>query len=120
MSVFLALAEVEMEVPGKIRAFLRVLPGAKVGIFLIPALGGPERKVAEINLRPLSTWVWPASYLAWYPDGNWLITSHAEEESPTRTGLFLVSIGTGEKRRLTFAAMRTNEADMDPSLSPDA
>ena len=104
---------------GRRIAFLRVLPAAKASILLIPALGGPEREIAEIDLNPLPTGIHPNSYLAWYPDGNWLITSHAEEESPTRVGLFLVSIGTGEKRRLTFAAMRTNEADMDPSLSPD-
>ena len=106
---------------GRSIAFLRVLPAAKSGIFLIPALGGPERKVAEIdlNLNLLATWVHPASYLAWYPDGNWLIVSTAEEGSPYRIGLSLLSIGTGEKRRLTFPAMRTNQSDMDPSLSPD-
>jgi Tol biopolymer transport system component/DNA-binding winged helix-turn-helix (wHTH) protein len=107
---------------GRYIAFLRRLSsgqksGQKSAVLLIPALGGPERKIAE---------VFPSGYLnctdlTWLPDGNSLVIS--DRNSPKEpTGLFLLAIDTGEKRRLTsppFPAISSWNGDNCPSLSPD-
>lgn len=67
-------------------------------LMLIPALGGPERKIAETRTGMVG-----GPYLAWSPDGNSLATSH--KDSPKEpVALFVVAIDTGEKCRLTSAA----------------
>jgi Tol biopolymer transport system component/serine/threonine protein kinase len=98
---------------GRFIAFLRKLPGEKAAVLLIPALGGPEHKVAEI----LTTGFLLGPYLAWAPDGNWLVISG--KDSPTeRAALFLMSTETGEKRRLTSPPAHLT-GDSCPALSPD-
>ena len=77
---------------GRFIAFLRDLPSGKTAVLLIPAIGGPERKIAEIFTdEPL---------LAWSPDGNWLAISEKDSETEP-FALSLLSVDTGEKRRLT-------------------
>lgn len=101
---------------GRFIAFLRDLPQARTEVLLIPALGGPERKIAEIRLPSL-----PAPYLAWSPDGNSLVLSH--KDSPNEpAALFVVAIDSGEKRRLTFPPSPTisdASGDTNPAFSPD-
>jgi Tol biopolymer transport system component len=76
-------------------------------VLLIPALGGPERKIAEVACSPVT----------WSPDGNSLIVS--DRDTPKHPiGLFLLAIDTGEKRRLTSPPSPEIE-DRYPSLSPD-
>ena len=83
---------------GRFIAFLRDLSREKVAVLLIPALGGPEHKVAEILIG--SDYLLPGPFLAWSPDGNWLVVSG--RDSPKEpAALFLLSTETGEKRRLT-------------------
>ena len=65
-------------------------------MLLIPALGGPERKIAEV----FPSCYFPGTDLTWSPDGNSLVIS--DRDSPKEpAGLFLLAIDTGEKRRLT-------------------
>ena len=81
---------------GRSIAFLRQLPGERAAVFLMAALGGSERKLAEIHNEPYFGY----SGLAWSLDGKWLVSSdRSSTEEPS--GLFLVSSQTGEKRRLT-------------------
>jgi Tol biopolymer transport system component len=47
---------------GRWIAFLRSLPGEKQGVFLVPAIGGPERKVAE--LYPVAALGEPRGFVA--------------------------------------------------------
>jgi Tol biopolymer transport system component/DNA-binding winged helix-turn-helix (wHTH) protein len=103
---------------GRYIAFLRELSPEKFAVMLIPALGGPERKVAE---------VFPADFafactdLTWPPDGNSLVVSD-RDTTKGATGLFLLAIDTGEKRRLTSPpspAIWDRNGDGCPSLSPD-
>ncbi|HWU36450.1 MAG TPA: hypothetical protein VN203_02320, partial [Candidatus Acidoferrum sp.] len=73
---------------------------------VIPAIGGPERRVAEFPRRqgPMAAW----SMFAWFPDSKWVVTD----------GLTLLSTETGELRSLTsppFAA----SPDFFPAVSPD-
>ncbi len=92
---------------GRYIAFLRHLSREKDAVLLIPALGGPERKIAEVASSPVT----------WSPDGNSLVVS--DRDSPKEpTGLFLLAIDTGKKRRLTSPPSQVRE-DCCPSLSPD-
>src|SRR5207247_2337079 len=84
---------------GRTIAFLRWQGGGRNELLLIPALGGPERKLADTLIVDYLDSRLP---LAWSPDGRWLVASHREREDPAE-GLFLVSALTGEKRRLTQA-----------------
>ena len=93
---------------GRYIAFLRELSPEKFAVLLIPALGGPERKIAE---------VFHGASLTWSPDSNSLVIS--DQDSPKEpAGLFLLAIDTGEKRRLTSPPSPT-VGDFFPSLSPD-
>jgi Tol biopolymer transport system component/DNA-binding winged helix-turn-helix (wHTH) protein len=99
---------------GRFIAFLRDLPGG-AAILLIPALGGPAHKIAEIGLADV-----PAPFLAWSPDGNSLVTSHRNAPKGP-AALFVVAINTGEKRRLTSPPSEIGNAggDTNPIFSPD-
>jgi Tol biopolymer transport system component len=63
------------------------------GIFVVSPLGGGERKVADTRAALL------LKTMAWTPDAQALIVS--EMTSPICASLFLVSIATGQKTRLT-------------------
>ena len=109
---------------GRYIAFLRHLPEQKAtvmseqktAVMLIPALGGPERKIAEVFPPAIA-----CADLTWSPDGNSLVIS--DRDSPKEpTGLFLLAIDTGERQRLTsppFPAISSWNGDGCPSLSPD-
>jgi Tol biopolymer transport system component len=94
---------------GRFIAFLRVLPSGKRAVMVIPAIGGLERKIAEDFItggRP-----------TWSPDGNWLAISESDSETEP-LALSLLSVDTGEKRRLTFPP-KHSYGDFDPAFSPD-
>jgi Tol biopolymer transport system component len=76
---------------GRQIAFLRGEAG-KWGVLVVPALGGAERQVGSVAMG--SPW------LRWTPDGRFLVVV----ERPAERGpasLCLLSLDTGEKRRLT-------------------
>jgi Tol biopolymer transport system component/predicted Ser/Thr protein kinase len=99
---------------GRFIAFLRNLSGQKSAVLLIPALGGPERKITEINNAAPDL---PGPYLAWSPEGNSLVIS--ETDSPTGPfALSLLSIETGEKKKLTSPPPQL-VGDSSPAFSPD-
>lgn len=112
---------------GRSIAFGRLLGALKVGIFVVPAIGGPERKLTE-TLPPHTHRANP--FLAWSPDGKWLVISEqADTEQflgkpslPEGGGppasLFLLSVQTGERRRLT-SAPPGSMFDAGPAFSPD-
>ncbi|MGH9631602.1 MAG: DPP IV N-terminal domain-containing protein [Bryobacteraceae bacterium] len=103
---------------GRWIAFLRTDDPDTVNIVLIPALGGQERKIAEVaapwtastaELRP------PIGHLAWSPDSKSLIIT---DRSAGSIGLSLVSVETGAKRRLTAPSAEWY-GDFSPAFSPD-
>jgi len=96
-------------------AFVRDLSREKAAVLVIPALGGPERKIAEI-FSPSATEL-PSPNLAWSPDGKWLAVS--DRASPTDpSALCLLSVETGEKRKLTSPSAQVF-GDGAPAFSPD-
>jgi serine/threonine protein kinase len=100
---------------GRWIAFLRLQSEPfKSELRLIPPLGGPDRKLAEIRVR--GSFVTPP-FLAWCPDSNCLVvTDSAGEGMPA--ALFVVSLESGEKRQLTNPQPPA-EGDSNPAVSPD-
>jgi Tol biopolymer transport system component/predicted Ser/Thr protein kinase len=96
---------------GRSIAFARMDPTGNATILSISALGGAEREVAQLLGANLG------SIGGWSPDGHWLLIS--TRDAPNKPfDLFLVSVESGEKRRLSSFAART-AGDVYGSFSPD-
>jgi Tol biopolymer transport system component/DNA-binding winged helix-turn-helix (wHTH) protein len=74
-------------------AFMRVA-GPDTGIYLIPALGGPERKLLATQ-TPYSL----AAPISWSPDGKWIAYSDTANGRPGNTN-FLLNVETLEAHEL--------------------
>ncbi len=101
---------------GKLVAFLRGLE-TSVGVFVVPALGGPARRLAQIDVPGVAVYL----NLAWSPDNKWLVATDQNDGGPTHAhGFHLISVETGEKTRLTSPpASWVVSGDILPSFSPD-
>ena len=104
---------------GRKIAFLRRGPdGGRSEVRTIGPLGGPERKVADI--QPRLAFYRPTS-LAWCPDSTCVVaTDTSGDDKPD--GLFVISLDTGEKRPLTSPPVTNpprRALDADPAISPD-
>lgn len=87
---------------------------APASIYLIPAVGGPERLLAE--LVPVEHYV-PIAGLAWSPDGKWLaFPDLTSQEGPF--SLHGVSPESGKKQKLT-SPPPLSLGDGLPAFSPD-
>jgi len=99
---------------GRWIAFLRDLSGGKYAVVLTSPVPGPERIVTESH-RELSGVDGP--FLAWSPDSHWLAMVTADKPVELMA-LFLYSVETGEKRRLTSPPANVSW-DSCPAFSPD-
>jgi Tol biopolymer transport system component/tRNA A-37 threonylcarbamoyl transferase component Bud32 len=90
---------------GRSIGFFRVSK-ERASFIVIPAIGGPERQVAEVALPNLSSF--PGRLFDWLPDGKWVVTC----------GLALLSMETGETRNLTSPPTKS-APDFSPAVSPD-
>ncbi len=99
---------------GRTIAFLRKLSenSTSTALVLIPQRGGRERVLAELDgaTSPLD-----GPYLTWTPDSRWLI---CPVWGAGRWALHLVSVETGQQRRLTSPPADA-VGDTSPAVSPD-
>lgn len=100
---------------GRYIAFIRVSEDES-GLFLIPALGGPERKIDS----PLWDDRWDAlgvAGLSWSPDGKFLaLSDRSAPHDPA--SVFVLSVDRLEKRKLT-SPPANSMGDLAPAISPD-
>jgi Tol biopolymer transport system component/serine/threonine protein kinase len=98
---------------GRYIAFCRELSD-HAEIWMVPALGGAERKVGRAALQsPMS----PGCGLAWSPDGKYLALVD-NNAPPEPYSVFLFSLETGDRRKLT-APPTESVGDRNPRFSPD-
>jgi Tol biopolymer transport system component/predicted Ser/Thr protein kinase len=96
-------------------AFLRT-QGDRLELLSVPSLGGaPETKLGELDLAT-DYRGYPNRELAWSPDSSSLVFFDKPAGEPP--GLFLLSVATRQKRRLT-SLPATLLRDSDPAFSPD-
>ncbi len=98
---------------GRQIAFSRYRVGDRQkNMYMIPALGGSERRVYA---AALPEW-FPCNKMSWSPDGRSLLFSESVDEG-AKARLTLLSLADSTTRPLTFP--RTKELDCDPVFSPD-
>ncbi len=79
-------------------------------VYSIPPLGGPERRLAEMG--------WGAAAVAWSTEGKSLAVAGRESGSGSQS-LYLVSLDTRERQRITLPEGGEIIADNTPAFSPD-
>jgi Tol biopolymer transport system component/DNA-binding winged helix-turn-helix (wHTH) protein len=79
------------------------------GIYLVPSLGGPSRRLTDLKNSPFG------SRMSWSPDGKYLAVSASS--SPLIHSLFRLSVETGEQTQLTFPSVEVG--DFSPAFSPN-
>ncbi len=101
---------------GRYIAFCRIQKG-DTGIYIVPALGGAERKVRETHWeeREFYEVFWYFGRLSWSPDGKLLAFSDRTASSGP-TSILLLSLDTLAARRLTSPGI---PGDYNPVFSPD-
>jgi Tol biopolymer transport system component/DNA-binding winged helix-turn-helix (wHTH) protein len=98
---------------GRSLAFLRT--GTSSTEVVIASLDSGQERLVGTLVPP--NYGLQCRLLDWSPDSQWLALSHSD--SPDRAfGLFLVSVATGEMKRLTLPS-DTVGGDVDPRFSPD-
>ena len=104
---------------GRWIAFLRGEPPRSLApshreLRLVPPLGGPERKIADLHVYEATV---NAAFLTWCPDSTCLIATDTMGEGQP-DGLFTIALETGEKTPLTRPQPPVI-ADTNPAMSPD-
>jgi Tol biopolymer transport system component/DNA-binding winged helix-turn-helix (wHTH) protein len=102
---------------GRHIAFCRVAKGG-TGIYIIPALGGVERRVLETHWQEDEFYqvFWYFGRLSWSPDGKLL--AYSDRTDPNEpTSVFLLSLDSLKVRRLT--SPQASVGDYNPAFSPD-
>ena len=101
---------------GRYIAFLRSSRRDHAAVMLAPSIGGPpERKLTEsaVDEDKIGT---ACAGLSWSPDGKWIAMKDGGPGEELDS-IYLFSMDTGEKRRLTHPPPRCG--DGTPAFSPD-
>jgi Tol biopolymer transport system component len=93
---------------GRQIAFLRN-SGPSGEVYVISALGGPERRIASSNA---------GESVGWMPDSRSLLVSDRKSPGDPYAG-FVVSLENGERRQITFPPPGSIAGDYDFVVSPD-
>jgi Tol biopolymer transport system component/DNA-binding winged helix-turn-helix (wHTH) protein len=100
---------------GRTIAFLRFNSVDRAEVLLMSSVAAsPPKRVAAIT-APITAYP-QLKFLAWSPDGKWLVVSDGPSYGGVM-GLFLLSVETGEKRTLTLPPKDYD--DVDPAFSLD-
>lgn len=86
-------------------------------LFVVPSLGGAERKVARLATCCVIARATTGTNLSWTPDGNWLALG-GELPPGEPWGIWLISADGQQHRRLTRKPDRS-WGDYRPTFSPD-
>jgi Tol biopolymer transport system component len=102
---------------GRQIAFCRIQEG-ETGIYVIPALGGTERRVRRTLWEERESYetFWSAGRLSWSPDGKSLAYSDRASSDEHAFAIFLLSLDSPEVRRLT-SPLRAKDS-LNPASSP--
>jgi serine/threonine protein kinase/sugar lactone lactonase YvrE len=109
---------------GRFIAFSRFLPSNQaaalgpnqtVAYLVMPQRGGQERTITELDISAAGL-ITVSPKCAWTPDSKSLVVGGLDASRQVGA-LFLVSLDTGEKRKLTDPPSRF--IDGDPAISPD-
>ena len=103
---------------GRFIAFVRD-SAASVELYLVPAEGGAERRVAQLHRATVHRATGPplARFLDWLPQGEALVVSDQDSPEAPFT-LFRLSADTGERLRITSPPAKSY-GDGQPAVSPD-
>ena len=102
---------------GRWIAFIRLSPaGVMDGLYVIPPMGGTERKIADIMMEYVPRTL-HVPVLAWTPDSKQILVG-AQGPQYGKGTLASVSLETGEKRWL-LAPKGKEVRDVAPAISPD-
>lgn len=103
-------------------AFLRGATDDATQLMLVPAIGGSLRTVAQWPTK-ISVNSWLAPYIAWSPDGDWLVVSAPQPERVAaeayQSVLYAVPVDGGEMHVLTSPPPRPEGGDGSVAFSPD-
>ena len=104
---------------GRFIAFWRRPAGSAFGAsqlgayYIVPALGGPERKLADMYREGFS-----GGGVAWSPDGKYLaVADGGNKPGLTGTAIFFISVESGERRESRIEAPGSFVSC--PTFSPD-
>jgi eukaryotic-like serine/threonine-protein kinase len=98
---------------GRYVAFRRT-NGRKGAYYLVPALGGPERKLADEYGAP--TIVFGGRQIDWSPDGKFLAIVDLLNRQDPRPSILLISVESGQRKAVV---MQPAGFLASPSFSPD-
>jgi Tol biopolymer transport system component/serine/threonine protein kinase len=93
---------------GRSIAFIRYVQAKPPAIMLVPALGGPERKLAEGRFFALK----------WSPDGQWLAVDGLVAGQSARS-IFMIPAAGGTPQQITRPVQGAWAGDTGPAFSPD-
>ncbi len=87
-------------------AFHRI-DGRDTGVYVVPALGGPERKLRSTRI---SSDMSELAMISWSPDGKWIAYSDLLP-SEDHTRIYLLSTETGETKRIPATPKCLDESE---------
>ena len=79
------------------------LSGADTGIYVVPALGGPERKLRTTRMPWGQFALTPFSLINWSPDGKWIAFADELPEETKSIRIYLLSTETLDTRQIAIS-----------------
>jgi Tol biopolymer transport system component/DNA-binding winged helix-turn-helix (wHTH) protein len=104
---------------GRLIAFVRFSHSGDSSLFVMPALPGKPRKIADLTARYVRQHLYTGTNVTWSPNSKWIVVTDALSADSLPLVLLLVSVETGERRQLTRPPPGF-VLDGAPAFSPDS